>query len=116
MLNITRRLGLGLLSSALVAGVVAPAASAMEPSRLKELISISRERGGSARFTDVALLDEMIGRTMEISTLALALMESDDPEIKKMAEEMFAKAEADLTSLLAERQTFSERLRQYRNN
>ncbi|MEO1132063.1 MAG: hypothetical protein AAFX40_05070 [Cyanobacteria bacterium J06639_1] len=116
MLNITRRIGLGVLSAALIAGVAAPIASAMEPSSLRDLISISRERNGSARFTDIALLDQIIEKTMETSNLALVMMESDDPEVKKMAEALHAKAEADLTALQAERKTFAERLRQFRNN
>lgn len=116
MLNITRRIGLGVLSAALIAGAAASTASAMETTRLRELISISRERNGSARFTDIALLDQMISMTMEMSNLALVMMESDDPEVRQMAEELHAKAEADLASLQAERQTFAERLRQFRNN
>lgn len=115
MLNFTRRFGLGLLSAVVLTGAIAPIAGAQLSSSLRERIAISRERSDSGRFADLAILDEMIEHAMMISELAILMMESDDPETKKMAETMLAQAEADLSSMMAERATLSERLRQYSN-
>ncbi|MEO0801547.1 MAG: hypothetical protein AAFY57_04645 [Cyanobacteria bacterium J06642_2] len=115
LLNSTRRLGLGLMAAVLLTGAIAPIANAQLSQSLRERIALSRERSDSGRFADIAILDEMIDHAMMISELALLMMDSDDPETVAMAEKMHAQAEEEITAMIAERATLSERLRQYTN-